>query len=143
MRISKLVQLGVTLVELMIVVALVGIIAAIAYPSYLSHMTKTRNAEAQIMLLEIMQAQRKYFTDNNGYSNSLVAELGYTESASVENAVDTEHGHYVISATNCVGDPVIPLTECVLLTATPNIAAAPTLTYNSRNQKDSTPPGAW
>lgn len=136
-------QLGVTLVELMIVVGLVAIIASIAYPSYISHMDKTRDAEAQIMLLEIMQQQRRFFTNNNRYSTDLIDDLNNTESTAQAGAVESENGHYLISVSTCDGEPEDSLTECVLLTATPNFtsAGAPTLTYNSRNQKG--PAGHW
>ena len=44
---------GMTLIELIIVVAIVGIIAAIGYPSYLDHVKKTRRAEGMGELLEL------------------------------------------------------------------------------------------
>ena len=44
---------GMTLIELIIVVAILGIIAAIGYPSYLEHVKKTRRAECMGELLEL------------------------------------------------------------------------------------------
>ncbi len=135
-------QLGVTLVELMIVVALVAIIASIAYPSYISHMTKTRNAEAQIKLLEIMQQQRIYFTNNGEYADNLIEDLPNT-AAGEGDSVASDNGHYLITVGRCEGEPEVPYSDCVLLTATPTFVStgAPALTYNSRNEKG--PAGHW
>ena len=70
---------GFTLVELLIVVAIVAILASIAYPSYQSHVSRTRYADAKVKLLEIMNQQRRYFTNNNTYTNNLVTELEYLD----------------------------------------------------------------
>lgn len=60
-------QLGVNLVELMIVVAIVGLIAAFAYPSYLEQVRKTRRADCSGALASLGSAMERFFTVNNTY----------------------------------------------------------------------------
>jgi type IV pilus assembly protein PilE len=58
---------GFTLIELMIVVAIVGILAAIAYPSYQEQVRKGRRADAMAQLVTLAQAYERYYTSNNTY----------------------------------------------------------------------------
>jgi type IV pilus assembly protein PilE len=65
---------GFTLIELMIVVAIVGILASIAYPSYREAVAKGRRAEATAMMLQVRQFMENHYTQNNGrYDNPAVA----------------------------------------------------------------------
>lgn len=60
-------QLGVTLIELLITVVIVGILAAIAYPSYQSYVLRANRAAAQGVLLEAAQFLERNYTTNNCY----------------------------------------------------------------------------
>lgn len=72
---------GFTLIELMIVVAVIGILAAIAYPSYLDSVRKGRRADAIAALLEVQMDQEKFRANNTTYANTL-ASLSWTSSLS-------------------------------------------------------------
>lgn len=66
---------GFTLIELMIVVAIVAILAAIAYPSYTNSVLKGKRAQGRTALAELLQQQERYMTQRNCY-------LGFITSAS-------------------------------------------------------------
>ncbi len=58
---------GFTLIELMITVAIIAILAAIAYPSYQEQIRSGRRADAMAQLVTLAQAYERYFTSNNTY----------------------------------------------------------------------------
>jgi type IV pilus assembly protein PilE len=58
---------GFTLIELLIALAVVGILASIAYPSYTDHVRRTRRADAQGALIGLSNAMERFFTQNSTY----------------------------------------------------------------------------
>ena len=71
---------GFTLIELMIAVAIIGILAAIAFPSYQRYILKSRRADAKTALLDLAARQERFSSVNNTYT-STPANLGYAGTA--------------------------------------------------------------
>jgi len=69
---------GFTLIEIMIVVVIIGILAAVAYPSYVSSVIKTNRASGKNMMLQLAQQEERYYTENNTYG--ILTALGYPAS---------------------------------------------------------------
>ena len=65
---------GFTLIELMIVVAVIGILATIAYPSYQDYVRKARRIDAQGVMLDIQLQQEKYRVNHVSYGS--LTDLG-------------------------------------------------------------------
>jgi type IV pilus assembly protein PilE len=61
---------GFTLIELMITVAIVGILAAIAYPSYTEHVAKGRRTQAEVELMAAHQWMERFFSENFRYDQN-------------------------------------------------------------------------
>ena len=122
---------GFTLIELMITVAIVGILAAIAYPSYQDSILKGRRAEGRTALLNLLQQQERYYTQTGTYLSFL---LGATGTPFRTTSGDSSSFAYKLKADACTG---LALTECVFLSAVPERTdtAAGTLTLNSAGVK--------
>lgn len=69
---------GVTLIELLITVAIVGILAAIAVPSYQAYVVRANRSAAQSFLMELANKQQQYLLDARTYGSTL-ADLGYAQ----------------------------------------------------------------
>ncbi|MDK8465943.1 type IV pilin protein [Marinobacter sp. SS13-12] len=79
-------QAGFTLIELMIVVAIIGIIAAIAYPSYLEQVQSTRRTDAQGALVSFANAMERFYTQNNSYIGADGGTSDITDTLTVPDA---------------------------------------------------------
>lgn len=75
---------GFTLIELVVVVLIIGILAAIAIPSYQDYVLRSNRTEGQALLSEAAARQERFFTQNNRYATT-VAELNYSAAESVNN----------------------------------------------------------
>jgi len=62
-------QQGFTLIELMIVVAIIGILAAVAIPNFLKYQAKSKQSEARVLLSGIYTSEIAYFAENNAYGD--------------------------------------------------------------------------
>lgn len=69
-------QSGFTLIELMITVAVIAILAAIAYPSYTQYLVRANRSAAQQFLLDIANREEQYLLDARQYTNIPGSETG-------------------------------------------------------------------
>ena len=70
---------GLTLIELVVTLAIIAILASIAYPSYLDQVRKSRRAVAKSALLDIANREEQYFFSNRSYG--VMTTLGYSDPA--------------------------------------------------------------
>ena len=142
---------GFTLIELMIAVAIVAVLASIAYPAYLDSVLKGRRAEGRSALLNLLQQQERFYTQTGSYMSFAQEATG--PNGTIRIAGDPSNtggqtipfktqsgdgglgtGAYQLSAAAC---DVGTLNECISLSAVPRRAdaAAGTLTVTSAGAK--------
>jgi type IV pilus assembly protein PilE len=92
-------QQGFSLIEMLIVVAIIGILVAVAVPSYQNSTLKTKRAEGKALLLEGAQRFERHFTQFNVYPTSIVtgAPADRTEIQMTAAETTSENGHYTLS----------------------------------------------
>ncbi len=92
---------GFTLIEVMIVVAILGIISAIAVPSYVEYVKKGKRADAKVELLRLAQMQESYFVQNLSYAQDLTSTQA-TGGLNLGTTVMSEQDEYTMSVSTKV-----------------------------------------
>jgi type IV pilus assembly protein PilE len=118
---QKIKQAGFTLIELMIVVAIIGLLAVIAYPSYRDYILRSHRTEGKAALNSCLAAQERWFTRSLKYADD---GEGPGDDGPCDVAA-TDNGYYAISVeagdtaadTSC-DDSSTALQNCFIATAT-------------------------
>ena len=138
---------GFTLLELLIAVAIFGLLAAFAYPSYLDHARKTKRSAAKSALIELSSRQTQYHLDNKTYTSDLT-NLGYPTSPayidSIGNTVTataTDRIYQIGAQAGTVNANEFTLAAIPQLTQTRDTTCA-TLRLSSTGQKTETGSGS-
>lgn len=101
---------GFTLIEIMVVLVILGILAAITLPSYRSSVEKSRRTDGKAALLDLAARSEKFFAQNNSYTTEVSAASGLSLGRTT--SLDA---YYNLTVAACGGGAI---TRCYLLTAT-------------------------
>lgn len=127
---------GFSLIELVVAIAIVGIIAAIAIPSYQGSMRKAIRSDAKAALMDVAARQERFFTENNSYTVTL-SNLGYTGSNSPE-------GYYSLTAVaGPTGSITTSFTASASLIASGNDSSCSLFRLSSNGAKSATSSSCW
>jgi type IV pilus assembly protein PilE len=105
---------GFTLIELMITVAILGVVASIALPSYKTHLVKAARVQAQTEMLEMASMQEKIYLNSTSYTANVTTAYNGTAAGGLgRTSGTTNDGKYALSLAVGTG------AQTFLLTATP------------------------
>ncbi len=125
--------IGFTLIELMVTVVIIGILTAIAYPTYQGYMAKNRRSDGQVALLDLANRMERYFASNNTYAGATLAGVG--------EAATSPNGYYNMSIATATATNYTLQAAPTGAQATADTLCG-TLTLNQLGQKGTTGTGA-
>jgi len=123
---------GITLLELMIIVVIIGFMAVIAYPNYREFAARAKRNEAKAALLQIATNQERFYLQNNTYTCDMT-RLGFSAAAGFV----TESRSYTVDVTACDANNFTA--QAVYNNADAEAGKCGTFQINGRNVKTSAP----
>ena len=129
--------LGFTLIELMIVVAIVGILASIALPMYSDYVTRSKRTDGQSALMQIAQALERCYTQFSAYNDGRCAVVGANNDTAITAQTSAE-GFYQI--TGAITSTTFTLTATPQGGQATNDTDCENLTLTHLGQQDATGP---
>jgi type IV pilus assembly protein PilE len=133
---------GVTLLELMAVVVIVGILGTVAVNSYRGYLLRTNRTEARMALLQVQANQEKFFLQNNRYADTAELSLGTTaDPPGLGVPATTQGGHYTISLE--ADATTYTATATATGGQTKDAAACLTLSINQNGEREPTGNDCW
>nr|WP_019449177.1 type IV pilin protein [Cupriavidus sp. BIS7] len=126
---------GFTLIELMITVAIVAILAAIAYPSYTQYVIRSNRSAAQSFILGVANQQEQYNLDARQYATSMTI-LGASAPAAV-----SQHYNVTLTANNAATPPTYTVTATPFGTQLAGDTQCQNLTVDQTGTKGISGPG--
>lgn len=133
---------GFTLIEMMVVVAIIGILAAVALPSYQESVRKSRRSDAVVMIAKIQQAEEKWRANNTTYTQVL-GPAGLNISADAETVVSGS-GYYNVTVSTPTGSGYIVTADAITSKSQSSDTACLKLVMTvSNGNTTATPDNCW
>lgn len=99
-------QKGFTLIEILVAVAIVGILAAIALPSYQQHVIRSNRSAAQSQMMDIANREQQYLLANRVYASKALLEATYR----LPTSVSSKYNYDITVGTDTVPSYLITFT---------------------------------